>query len=164
MSAVGEPRVAGGCRTGEHSRTLPGCWTSLTSWWMVLLDISVQQLTSLLRLHYILCPGFGFGFGFGFENGFDLRTSGRVLGSPGSSDHTLKTSEQEFLCESELGLFLLLQDLALGRVSRSPPPQPGYYDKTTECSELGTYGNKIKMIKKNNSTEEQQEQSRRTTK
>ena len=61
-------------------------------------------------------------FGFGFENGFDVRTSGRVLGSPGSSDHTLKTSEQEFLCESELGLFLLLQDLALGRVSRSPPP------------------------------------------
>ncbi|KAI4550334.1 hypothetical protein MJT46_019060 [Ovis ammon polii x Ovis aries] len=57
-----------------------------------------------------------------------------------------------------------MKDLALGRVSRSPPPQPGYYDKTTECSELGTYGNKIKMIKKNNSTEEQQEQSRRTTK
>ena len=87
-------------------------------------DVSASR-----RLHYILCPGFGFAlnlaFGFGFENGFDLRTSGRILGSPGSSDHTLKTSEQEFLCESELGLFLLLQDLALGRVSRSPPPQPG---------------------------------------
>lgn len=25
MSGAGEPRVAGGCRTGEHSRTLPGC-------------------------------------------------------------------------------------------------------------------------------------------
>ena len=40
----------------------------------------------------------------------------------------------------------------------------GCYDKTTERSELGTYGSKIKMIKKNNSTEEQQELSRRTTK
>lgn len=33
----------------------------------------------------------------------------------------------------------------------------GCYDKTTERKELGTYGSKIKMVKKNNSTEEQQE-------
>lgn len=71
-----------------------------------------------------MCPGFGFGFGFGFENGFDLEPL------EGSWEVQVLRSHSEnfragFLCESELGLFLLLQDLALGRVSRSPPPQPG---------------------------------------
>ena len=41
---------------------------------------------------------------------------------PGASDHALKATEQEFSCGSELGLFRLLQELALGRVCRNLLP------------------------------------------
>lgn len=42
MSGVGEPRVAGGCRTGEHSRTLPA-----------VLDVTAQLMDGSLGHH---CP------------------------------------------------------------------------------------------------------------
>lgn len=55
-------------------------------------------------------------------------TCGSLEGSwehPGASDYALKAAEKEFSCGSELGLFPLLQNLALGRACRNllPPPR-----------------------------------------